>query len=78
MSPSLSARVVFSKLPHPGIPEHHLCRAILILGDNRYLAGAKGTVLLGVDQLMIDIQVKDVVVGDDGYQVCLTYAFMNT
>jgi len=49
-----------SKLPHLGIPEHHLCRAIHILGDDSYLAGAKGTVLLSVDQLMIDIQVKAV------------------
>ena len=37
--------VVLSKLPHLGIPEHHLCRAILILSDNPYLARAKGTVL---------------------------------
>src|SRR5438874_8352203 len=47
-----------SKLPHPGIPEHHLCRAIHILSDNPYLARAKSAVLLSVDELMIDIQVK--------------------
>ncbi|HYU75297.1 MAG TPA: hypothetical protein VEL31_21730 [Ktedonobacteraceae bacterium] len=65
---------LLSKLPHSGIPEHHLCRIILILGYNSYLARAKGTVLLHVDQLKIDIQIKDNVAGDDGYQVDLTYA----
>ena len=65
-------QIVLSKLPHPGIPEHRLCRAIHILGDDSYLARANGTVLLSVDQLMIDIQVQDVVVGDDSYQVGLT------
>ena len=52
--------VVLSKLPHLGIPEHHLCRAIHILGHNSYLPRAKGTVLLSIDQLMIDVQVKAV------------------
>ena len=55
------------------IPEHRLCRAIHILGDDSYLARANGTVLLSVDQLMIDIQVQNAVAGNDGYQVCLTY-----
>ena len=64
---------LLSKLPHSGIPEHHLCRAIHILSDNSYLTRAKGAVLLGVDQLMIDIQVQNAVAGNDGYQVCLTY-----
>ena len=51
-------RVVLSKLPHLGIPEHHLCRAIHILSHNRYLARAKSAVLLSVDELMIDMQVR--------------------
>ncbi len=49
-----------------------------ILSDNSYLARAKGTVLLSIDQLMIDIQVQEVVVGGDSYQVCLTQTCMNT
>jgi hypothetical protein len=42
-----------------------------ILDDNSYLPRAKGAVLLSVDQLMIDIQVQEVVVCDDSYQICL-------